>query len=84
MPNAPDENEQQPKLQTATYDFTPAQLETVTEAYRQRREMERFISNFLGYLVKEAKLPKSVNGWGLRLDDEGQPVGMVAQIEEEK
>lgn len=62
-----------PKLKAIQHQFSEAQLQTLQAALEQRKKYEEFVSWFLSYVQTEAKLPKSVDGWGLAFDQEGKP-----------
>ncbi len=70
------------KVGQIEYQFTPAQLEAVAAALHRKAAAEQFISEFFKYVQAEAKLPRALNGWTLKFNDDGKPflIGHVADL----
>jgi len=43
------------------------------QALHRKAAAEQFISEFVKYVQTEAKLPRALNGWTLKFNDDGKP-----------
>ncbi len=65
---------QAPKLTEVRHDLTDAQMEAIQPVLAQLGQLQNQMTWFINYITKEAKLPTSVDGYNLAVNQQtGKP-----------